>query len=127
MGLMRSLERVSPPWPERRSRCRRLRHPHTHRQAVTEDGPPAQSPSGRQRSPIEVEPGTNVPTRIDGRLYSGYAIDRMHGRGIPASVVEDAIKNGAETPGKTPGTTRHRGMSGTVVIVGQGGKVTTVY
>jgi hypothetical protein len=51
----------------------------------------------------------------------------MQGRGIPASVVEDAVKNGAATPGKTPGTTRHRGASGTVVIVGQGGKVITVY
>jgi len=64
---------------------------------------------------------------IDGRIYSGHAIDRMQGRGIPASVVEDAVKNGAATPGKTPGTTRHRGASGTVVIVGQGGKVITVY
>ncbi len=47
----------------------------------------------------------------------------MQGRGIPASVVEDAVKNGTATPGKT----RHQGASGTVVIVGQGGKVITVY
>jgi len=51
----------------------------------------------------------------------------MQGRGIPASVVEDAVKNGTVTPGKTPGTTRHRGASGIVVIVGQDGKVVTVY
>ena len=94
---------------------------------MTEDGPPARSPTGRQQSPIEIEPGTNVPTIINGRLYSGHAIDRMQGRGIPASVIEDATKNGAATPGKTPGTTRHQGASGTVVIVGQGGKVITVY
>ncbi len=94
---------------------------------MTEDGPPARSPTGRQRTPIEIEPGTNIPAVIDGRLYSGHAIDRMQGRGIPTSVVEDAVKNGTATPGKTPGTTRYRGANGTVVIVGQGGKVVTVY
>ena len=51
----------------------------------------------------------------------------MQGRGVPASVVEAAVNNGAVTPGKTPGTTRHQGASGAVVIVGQGGKVVTVY
>ncbi len=91
------------------------------------DGPPARSPTGRQGSPVEIEPGTNAPAVIDGRPYSGHAIDRMQGRGIPASVVDDAVRNGTASPGKTPGTTRHRGANGTVVIVGQGGKVITVY
>jgi len=51
----------------------------------------------------------------------------MQGRGIPASVVDDAVRNGTASPGRTPGTTRHRGANGTVVIVGQGGKVIAAY
>lgn len=64
---------------------------------------------------------------IDSRPYSGHAIDRRKGRGIHASVVDDAVRNGTASPGKTPGTTRHRGANGTVVIVGQGGRVITIY
>lgn len=85
-------------------------------------------PTGKPGSPLEVKPGTNEPTNIGGRDYSGHALDRMQGRGVPPSAVEDAIQNGTKSPGNTPGTTVHTGSNGaTVVIVtGNGGQVVTV-
>ena len=47
----------------------------------------------------------NAPTTINGRDYSGHAIDRMQGRGYVPSVVDDAIRTGTPTAGNTPGTT----------------------
>ena len=54
----------------------------------------AAPPVGSKRSPIEIQPGTNAPANIDGRDYTGHALDRMQGRGIPPSVVNDTIANG---------------------------------
>ncbi|MFT3777045.1 MAG: RHS repeat-associated core domain-containing protein [Ottowia sp.] len=42
----------------------------------------ASTPTGRRGSPMEVEPGTNDPTTIEGRDYTGHALDRMQGRGV---------------------------------------------
>jgi filamentous hemagglutinin len=47
----------------------------------------------------------NLPTTINGRNYSGHAIDRMQERGFVPSVIENAIQNGTATLGKKPGTT----------------------
>lgn len=60
--------------------------------------------TGQSGSPINVLPGVNPPTIIDGREYSAHAIDRMQGRGIPPSAVDNAIKTG-ETYPTNPGTT----------------------
>ncbi len=45
----------------------------------------------------------NPPTVINGRKYSGHAIDRMQDRGIMPSVVESTIKNGIESLNKVEG------------------------
>lgn len=85
------------------------------------------TPVGRKGSPMEVKPGTNTPTSINDRQYTGHALDRMQGRGVPPTVVEDAIRNpGSKTPGNTPGTTVYKNENVTVVT-NQSGDVVTVY
>jgi len=46
----------------------------------------------------------NAPGVINGREFSGHALDRMQGQGIMPSVVEQVL-GGAEIPGKRAGTT----------------------
>lgn len=41
------------------------------------------TPTGQRGGPIDVKPGTNRPTNIGGRDYTGHALDRMQGRGVP--------------------------------------------
>lgn len=82
--------------------------------------------TGQRGSPIEVKPGTNQPTSIGGRDYTGHALDRMQGRGVPPSAVEGAIKNGQSSPGNQPGTTVHTGPGGLTVVAGSGGQVITI-
>ena len=86
------------------------------------------TPTGQRGSPLDVEPGTNEPTSIDGRDYTGHALDRMQGRGIPPSAVEDAIQNGTSSPGNQPDTTVHVGPDGRVTVVtgGRGNVVTVI-
>lgn len=46
----------------------------------------------------------NQPEIIDGRDFSGHAIDRMQERGFTPSVIENAIRNGEVTAGNRPNT-----------------------
>ena len=86
----------------------------------------ARAPVGRRASPIEIRPGTNAPGEIAGRPYSGHALDRMQGRGIPPSAVEDAITNGGSVAGRG-GTTIHYSPGNHIsVVVGRNGRVVTV-
>ena len=55
----------------------------------------ASTPVGRRGGPINVPRGTNAPTNIDGRTYTGHALDQMQGRGLTPSVVEDTLARGA--------------------------------
>jgi hypothetical protein len=84
------------------------------------------TPTGRRGSPLDVAPGTNSSAMIGGRDYSGHALDRMQGRGVPPSAVEDAIQNGASKPGNQPDTTVHTGENGVTVVTGSRGNVITV-
>lgn len=52
------------------------------------------TPIGRRGNELYVKPGTNNASNIDGIQYSGHALDRMQGRGIPPSVVKDALETG---------------------------------
>jgi Domain of unknown function (DUF4258) len=63
-------------------------------------GPPdlPSTPTGQSGSPMDVPPGTNVPETINGTPFSGHALDQMQGRGIPLSVVENALQNGLRAP-----------------------------
>ncbi len=66
------------------------------------------TPVGRSGSPMKVAvpgaPPTNSPAIINGRSFSGHALDQMQGRGIPLSVVENAIQHGSFSSGNTPST-----------------------
>ena len=54
----------------------------------------ATTPVGRLGSPMEVTPGTNTATTINGTDFSGHALDQMQGRGYVPSVVQNTIENG---------------------------------
>ena len=84
------------------------------------------TPTGQRGSPIDVKPGTNEPATIGGRDYTGHALDRAQGRGVPPSAVEDAIQNGRRSPGNQPGTTVHTGSNGVAVVTGDRGQVITI-
>jgi RHS repeat-associated protein len=53
----------------------------------------AKAPVGRSGNPMDVAP-YNTPTVINGRAYSGHALDQMQGRGLVPSVVENTIRVG---------------------------------
>jgi outer membrane biosynthesis protein TonB len=88
------------------------------------------TPTGQRGSPIEVAPGTNQPTTIGGRDYTGHSLDRMQGRGVPPAAVEDAIQNGSSRPDKQypDSRTEHRSPDGRVVVITDtgSGRVITV-
>ena len=87
------------------------------------DGPSPRTPVGRsagEGNRSTADPGPKVrnqwpnpnypaprnsPTTINGRDYSGHAIDRMQERGYVPSVVENAIRTGKPTAGQTAGET----------------------
>ena len=88
---------------------------------------PASTPTGGRGNEVKV-PGVNEPTNIDGRDYTGHALDQMQGRGVPPSAVEEAINNGVPTPGNTSGTTVHTDSNNgvRVVVDTNSGRVVTV-
>jgi hypothetical protein len=71
-------------------------------------GPPASSFSGSLRNPLQAPTGPprNLPGEFNGQPFSGHAFDQLQNRGIPPSVVDQAVQNGIPNPGNTPGTTR---------------------
>lgn len=87
----------------------------------------AATPIGRRGNPINVPRGTNAPTTIGGREFSGHALDQMQGRGIVPSVVDDAIRRGG-VPGSVPGTTAHFSSANNVTVIRDtaSGRVVTV-
>ena len=56
------------------------------------------SPVGRRGNPMKVPRGANESADINGRNYTGHALDQMQGRGIPSSVDEDTIATGSQSP-----------------------------
>jgi hypothetical protein len=84
------------------------------------------SVGGNRGSPMDVKDGTNAPTTIGGRDYSGHSQDKMQGRGVPPAAVEEAIKNGSAA-GSRGGTTVYTdSKNGVQVVVNADGKVVTV-
>lgn len=49
------------------------------------------TPTGQRGRLIDVISGTNKPTRIGDREYTGHALDQGQGQGVPPSAIEDAI------------------------------------
>lgn len=76
----------------------------------------ATSPVGSTRSPMTVN-GSNFSGSIRTQNFSGHAFDRMQGRGLPPSVILNAIRTGTKTPGGSPNTTRHYDAVNNVTVV----------
>ena len=85
----------------------------------------ARTPVGHRGKPLNVPPGTNAPTTISGRKFTGHAIDRMQGRGLTPSVIEDTMSRGTRTPGR--GGTTVITTDQASVVINNAGDVVTVY
>ena len=74
-------------------------------------------PVGRRGNPLNVVRGTNVSTIINGRKFTGHALDKMQGRGFTPTIVEEIIKHPTKIiSGKQPGTTVYIGEKLKVVL-----------
>ncbi|MCD1587781.1 DUF4258 domain-containing protein, partial [Halomonas sp. IOP_14] len=97
------------------------------------DGASPRTPVGRSgqrnRFPNPDNPRPrNAPEVINGREFSGHAIDRMQERGFTPSVVENAIENGVRSAGNKPGSLLFTDAANSlkVVVNSQTGRVITV-
>ncbi|HHG9984187.1 TPA: VENN motif pre-toxin domain-containing protein, partial [Yersinia enterocolitica] len=54
----------------------------------------AKTPTGSKGNVLKVQDGSNRPTTINDRQFSGHALDRMQKQGITPTVVEGAIVPG---------------------------------
>jgi len=87
---------------------------------------PASTPVGRSGHPEMNVATPNQPTMIGGRDYSGHALDRMQGRGLTPTVVDDAIQHGRPRPGRGGTTVYHSGANNVTVVVNKNGRVITL-
>jgi len=83
----------------------------------------AEDPVGRLGNPLNIQPGTNQQTTINGIDYTGHALDQMQGRGLMPSVVEDTITNGAVSAGRGGVSIYVTGQAR--VVVSQDGRIIT--
>jgi RHS repeat-associated protein len=92
------------------------------------NGAPPDTPTGQRGNPMKIQRGTNSPDIINGRSYSGHAIDEMQSDGIVPSVVDEAVEAGTQTTStKDASVTIHYSFSNNVsVAVGSDGTVITV-
>ncbi|WP_281279610.1 hemagglutinin repeat-containing protein [Yersinia hibernica] len=88
----------------------------------------AKTPTGSKGNVLKVQDGSNKPTTINDRQFSGHALDRMQKQGITPSVVENAIKPENAVKGKAPGTTAyHDKVNNITIIVNENtGRIVTV-
>ena len=85
------------------------------------------SPHRPQHVNNPYQPVQNIPTRINGRDFSGHALDQMRNRGLTPSVVENAIQIGNHYSGNRPGTTLiNDAINNVKVVINQNGKIITV-
>ena len=62
--------------------------------AVGPELPPPSAPTGVRGSPMNIPERTNLPGTINGRDYTGHALDGMQSEGFVPSIVENAIETG---------------------------------
>ena len=82
---------------------------------------------GRSGEPIDIAPGTNAPTEINGTQYTGHALDQVQGRGIPPSVVQNTIEHGVATAGRGGASVIYDSVNNVTVVMSSDGRVITVY
>ena len=85
----------------------------------------AKLPVGRLGNPMQVPGPQNLPTVINGRNYTGHALDQMQGRGLMPSVVEDTISTGVQSAGRDGAQIFTSGQAR--IIVNPNGSIKTVY
>ncbi len=85
----------------------------------------ARLPVGSKRRPMNI-PDINAPGEIAGRAYRGHALDQMQGRGIPPSVVEDAIAHSQPIAARGGKSIYYSPTNNVSVVVGRGNTVITV-
>ena len=85
---------------------------------------------GRKGHQLKNLPGQavrNKPTTINGRNFSGHALDQMQNRGVMPSVVENTIKNGTSFPTRAGTTGLYDATNNVRVILNsETGNVVTV-
>ena len=70
----------------------------------------------------------NVPEIINGRSYSGHALDQMEERGLTPTIIDNTIETGETFPGRYPDTTAYYDKINKVtVIVNKEGRVITAH
>jgi RHS repeat-associated protein len=74
---------------------------------------------------MPVAPGTNKPTVIGDRSFSGHAIDQMQSRGIMPSVVEDAVRYGESAPSRGNTMVHYSSANNVSAVVNSEGRVVT--
>jgi hypothetical protein len=97
--------------------------------AATKGGTPASAPVGRKGVPLEnapYQPTRNADAVINGRRYTGHALDQVQNRGLLPSAVEDAIQNGRRSPDPIPGRTRNYSPDNNITVITEGDDVITV-
>jgi hypothetical protein len=84
------------------------------------------TPTGSKGNPLLTRT-PNQPGTINGRDYTGHALDRMQQQGIMPSVVENATR-GPAIPGKVPGTTAYYDGANNITVItdSASGRVVTV-
>lgn len=93
------------------------------------NGIPASAPVGRKGAPLEDAPyqsTRNTNEVINGRRYTGHALDQAQNRGITPSVVEDAIRNGLKNADPFSGRTRNYSPENNITVITEGDDVITI-
>jgi RHS repeat-associated protein len=85
----------------------------------------ATAPVGRIGSPL-MDVSGNAAEVINGRTFTGHALDQMQSRGLFPTVVEDVIQNGASAAGREAGTFTHQ-LNGVRAVTNEAGDVITTY
>jgi len=90
---------------------------------------PPKTPIGRKGQPGNVVGKPNAPGTVNGRDFSGHALDEMQSDGIMPSVVENTIDHGIPSPGNTPSeTVYHDPVNNiTAVVDNSSGRVVIAY
>jgi hypothetical protein len=88
--------------------------------------PEPSAPTGQRGSPMDVPRGTNAPAVIDGRSFSGHALDEMQSDGIPVSVANNVLQTGLSTPSRGGTMVFYDPDNNISVVQGPSGSIVTV-
>ncbi|VHO00999.1 hypothetical protein RHT_00271 [Candidatus Rhabdochlamydia sp. T3358] len=87
-------------------------------------------PAGSRRAPLEYAPFQTVRNEaavINGRKYTGHALDRIQDRGFMPSIIENTLEIGHVSPADFPGGLEYYDSINRIkVIVNKNGQIITV-